>query len=126
MQNVFIIPDPLAPGDRTAWVADSTNIYRNDQGICWKILDPDGKASWRATNPFVFTDNAWQNAGGSVPEANGTETPPLMIATGPGPNMGTAPVRFVYTIHIVLEDVGDVVVNSNVPIDPDVWNQPQP
>jgi hypothetical protein len=126
VQNVFIMPDPMAPDDPSAWVAYSTNIYRNDQGICWKILAPAGKATWRATDPFVFTDNAWQAAGGTVPEPNGTEVPPLMVATGPGPNMATAPVRFVYTIHIVVDEVGDVEVNSNVPVDPDVWNQPQP
>src|SRR5947209_8707102 len=119
VQNVFIMPDPMAPDDPKAWVAQSTNIYRNDQEICWKILAPGGKATWRTTDPFVFTDNAWQLAGGSVPERNGTDVPPLMIATGPGPNMTNAPARFVYTIHIVVDGVGDVQVNSNVPIDPD-------
>jgi len=125
VQNVFIMPDPLAPRDAKAWIAQSTNIYRNDQGICWKLLDPLGKATWRATDPFVFSDNSWHEKGGSVPEPIGNEVPPLMVATGPGPNMTTAPQRFVYTIHIVVDEI-DIEVNSNVPIDPDVWNQPQP
>lgn len=126
MQNVFILRDPLAPDDPSAWVAESTNIYRNDQQICWKILAPAGTVTWRDTNPFVFTDNSWQEAGGSIPQPQGGQTPPLFVATGPGPNMTSVPKRFVYTIHIVVDGVGDVEVNANVPIDPDVWNQPQP
>ena len=125
MQNIFIMPDPMAPNDPTAWIADSINIYRNAQGLCWKILDPTGGVTWAAT-PFEFSaDPPW---GGTTPQA--TPDPggalPLYTATGPGANMGNAPQRYTYTIFIVVPGHGVVPVNSNVPVDPDVWNQPQP
>ena len=115
----------MAPDDPKAWIANSTNIYRNDQGICWKILDPTQRVAWRATDPFVFTDDKWQTRGGTTPQPLGTELPPLMVAMGPGANMDAKPERFEYMIYIVVEGE-EVAVNSNVPIDPDVWNQPQP
>jgi hypothetical protein len=125
MQNVFIMPDPMAPQDPTAWVANSVNIYRNDQGICWKILDPTGLVKW-ATTPFVFADKpAWPGqTPRAVPNPRGGLT--LYTADGPGENITDAPQRFTYTIYIDVPGHGTVPVNANVPVDPDIWNQPQP
>jgi len=131
MQNIFIMHDPLAPDDPCAWIAQPSGIsvFTNDQGLCWKIIDATGLVTW--AEPAFSFDQKWTDDGGTLPEPMpNSGPPPLYCATGPGSNTSGVPRRYHYMIYVVVPGCHDHVRigmrTDDTPVDPDVWNQPQP
>jgi hypothetical protein len=129
-QFVFIIKYPLN-NDPVAEPYD-VNLYTTDQVIVWKNLIPDTEWSTQRPVPIVFNE-AWFAAGGSVPTPlTAPDGAPLWTATGPGPV--TSAVSYTYEVYLQVIGSTDeiriykrgVQVTGQIPVDPDVWNQPQP
>lgn len=131
-QFVFTILYPLN-NDPVAEPYD-VNLYTIDQEIVWKNLVPDTQWSTKRPVPIVF-NAAWFAAGGSLPvPMTAPDGTPLWTATGPGPV--TSAVSYTYEIY--LEPIGGQgeeirifkrgvqATGEQIPVDPDVWNQPQP
>jgi hypothetical protein len=129
-QNAFIMRDPLAPDDPCAWLVSPpvVNIYTNDQVIVWKLMAGSGSGiDWDSSkNPPIVFDTDWK---GSTPEPiPGSGTPTLYTATGPGAASPADASSYTYQIWISVPGCGTIQVGktSQMMIDPDVWNQPQP
>jgi len=126
-QFVFLFPDPLNAVNVA--VPYDVNIYRTDQVIVWKNLVPGTQWSTQRPRPIVFND-AWLADGGSEAEpTTGPDDVPLWTANGPGPRTEGARA---YAYEVYLEPVGGgseiriLKPGQQIPVDPDIWNQPQP
>jgi len=133
MQYVMVYRDPLAPTDPTAFTVDPAdcNIWRNDNQVTWKILDP----AW-VWVVMVFEAD-WIVDGGEQPVIDPNDPTMCSISRGPDPlPNGARPKAYAYTMAIRPRDADPtdrtVVVrvgrrrDGDLVIDPDVWNQPQP
>jgi len=135
-QHAFVVENPPGP-DPLKIVPYEVDIYRNDQNLIWKILAQGW--GWSPNhNPAIDIGDGWT---GTTPSPVGDPPGPgeldrrLYSAHGPGPNEGTEPVLYTY-IAWVTDDpdasvdrdrkISAMDVVRQLPIDPEVGNQPQP
>jgi hypothetical protein len=94
-QNVFIMLDPLAPTDPTAWIVSplSVNVYPHDRTIEWKVMPG---ALWNGDAPIVIND--WPtDQPRPIPNSG---NPPRYGVTAPDPPTVAA---YIYNVSITFE-----------------------
>ena len=139
VQHIFLVPNGLPPTPPIAQPGNAS-IYRDDQNLSWKILANGWQ--WGPAPAIVFA-SGWK---GSQPQPIGTVPigePDLRLytAVGPGPNFGTEPEVFEYTIALSpitengpllniqglrLDYIAEKMIATVTIVDPDISNQPQP
>lgn len=125
---------------------EDANLWRDDQGIMWEILEP---LTWDNTThentAVFFTNGDWSTDGGTTPTPIGTlptgSDRRVYIAQGPGSNAGPGTPTYEYDLALTdgngnpfrLREVAGtakVTPNSNFGhssvVDPDISNQPHP
>jgi hypothetical protein len=136
VQHAFIVDNPHGP-EPVRIEPHQVNVYRNDQNLLWKIVAQGW--GWSPNhNPPVEILDGWE---GTTPAPIGGQPGSgeldrrFYSAHGPGPNLSEEPVIYTY-IAWVTDDpnfapesdrrVMALDIFEQIPIDPEIGNQPQP
>jgi hypothetical protein len=136
VQHAFVVENPQGP-DPVKIEPYLVNIFRDDQNLTWKISIQGW--GWSKTKPPIeITRGVWYGSAFhpiGEPPNEGELDRRLVVATGPGPIIEGDAVIYTYLANVTNDPNGDPLNDiqirgfdqlHNVPIDPDIGNQPQP